>query len=104
MLTREVAISTAKNFIADLIKLGYNPQQAYLFGSTVDGTINEYSDIDLALWDKKFTGIIHQDVEALKLLFRNYKTIELHSFNDKTTEETNPFIEIIKKTGIQLPV
>jgi predicted nucleotidyltransferase len=104
MLTRDTAIITAQHFIADLIKLGYNPQQAYLFGSAVNGNIHEYSDIDLALWDNKFTGIMHEDVAALKLLFRNYKQIELHSFNSNTSEETNPFIEIIKKTGIQLPI
>jgi predicted nucleotidyltransferase len=104
MLTREIAIKKAKSFIAELVNLGYNPQQAYIFGSTANGTMHQYSDIDLAIWDNKFTGIMHEDVEALKILFRNYKEIELHSFKNKDTEETNPFIEIIKKTGIEIKI
>jgi predicted nucleotidyltransferase len=104
MLTRDIAINTAQKFIAEIIKLGYNPQQAILFGSVVNGKVHEYSDIDLALWDSKFTGIMHEDVAALKVLFRNYKQVELHPFNANTTDETNPFISIIKATGIHLPL
>lgn len=102
MLTRDIAITTANNFIFDLKEMGYNPTQAYLFGSVVNDKIHKYSDIDLAIWDKNFTGIMHEDVEKLKNLLFNYKTIELHSFSEDTDEINNPFVEIIKQTGLAL--
>lgn len=102
MLTRDIAITTANNFIADLIRLGYNPTQAYIFGSVINNNTHQYSDIDLALWDKKFTGILHEDIEKIKYLMLNYRTIELHSFTENATEQNNPFVEIIKQTGFAL--
>lgn len=102
MLTRDIAIATAQNFIADLKNMGYNPTQVYLFGSVVNNTIHTYSDIDLAVWDKNFTGVMHEDVEKLKYILLKYKTIELHSFSEDANEENNPFVEIIKQTGFQL--
>ena len=102
MLTREIAINTANRFISDLKTMGYNPSQAYLFGSVVNNKTHEYSDIDLAVWDKNFSGVMHEDVERLKYLLRRYRTIELHSFTEDTNEENNPFVEIIKQTGLRL--
>lgn len=104
MLNKNNAISLANNFISDLKMIGYNPSSAYLFGSIVSGTIHEYSDIDLALWDEKFTGALHLDYDTLKHLLLKYKHIELHPFNTADNEETNPFIEVIKKTGIEIPI
>ena len=104
MLNKDIAIDTARNFIIELKKMGYNPTSAYLFGSVINGGIHEYSDIDLALWDKKFTGAMHIDYDTLKLLLLKYKQLELHTYNTTDTEETNPFIEVIKKTGLEIPI
>jgi predicted nucleotidyltransferase len=104
MLNRNIAIEKANQFIRDLTKIGYNPSAAYLFGSTVNGTIHEFSDIDLALWDAKFTGSLHIDYDTLKYLLLKHKQIELHPYNSADTEETNPFIEVIKKTGIEIKI
>ncbi len=99
MLTRKIAVETVNHFIDDLKAIGYNPNQAWLFGSVISGNTNEYSDIDLALWDKKFTGVLHIDGEKIKKLLLKYKLIELHTFATGTTETEDPFIEVIKKTG-----
>ena len=104
MLTRESAIKSATQFIKVLQQNGYKPQQAYLFGSTVNGNIHEYSDIDLAWWDEKFDGAPHLDIPKVVKLMRKFNEIELHPYNTADTEETNPFIEVIKKTGIQIPI
>lgn len=104
MLTREIAIDTANSFINDLKQLGYHPSMAYLFGSVIENKTHKYSDIDLAIWDKQFSGIPHEDIERLKILLRGYKTIELHSFKEGTNEITNPFVGVIKQTGMLLNV
>src|ERR1017187_8575657 len=102
MLTREVAIDTAEKFISEIKKLGYNPEQAYIFGSVISGNIHKYSDIDLALWDKMFTGALPFDIEKLSSLLLKFRTIELHTYPANETEDQNPFIEVIKKTGVKI--
>jgi predicted nucleotidyltransferase len=99
MLNRKNAVETAGLFIADLKMLGYNPTQAWLFGSVVTDKIHPYSDIDLAIWDNKFTGVLHIDGEKIKRLLLKYKLIELHSFPAAITEDEDPFIGEIRKTG-----
>ena len=74
---------------------------AYVFGSTVNGNAHEYSDIDLAVWDEKFTGALHLDYEMLKHFLLKHKQIELHTYQANDTEDTKPFIHEIKKTGVQ---
>ena len=102
MLTKSIAIENAQQFIKVLKNNGFNPQQAYLFGSAVNGNIHEYSDIDLALWDDKFVGATHIDLLKVGKLLRPFSAIELHTYNTSANEETNPFIEVIKKTGLKL--
>jgi predicted nucleotidyltransferase len=99
MLTKKNAIETVSLFITELKTLGYNPSQAWLFGSVISEKIHPYSDIDLAIWDNKFTGILHLDGEKIKRLLLKYKLIELHSFPDSVTEKEDPFISEIKRTG-----
>ncbi len=95
----KTAIETAQNFIGDLKAVGYNPTEAWLFGSVINGTVNPYSDIDLALWDEKFIGVPHLDGEKIKKLLLKYKLIELHSYYSSTSEKEDPFVGEIKKTG-----
>lgn len=99
MLDRKVAIETAKGFISDMKAQGYNPVQAWLFGSVISGRQHEYSDIDLALWDASFTGVLHVDGEKLKKLLLKYKLIELHTYPAELTEKDDPFIGVIKRSG-----
>ena len=99
MLDRKTAIDTAKGFINELRAQGYDPVQAWLFGSAVSGNLHEYSDIDLALWDARFTGVLHIDGEKLKKLLLKYKLIELHPYPPEVTENEDPFIALIKQTG-----
>ena len=104
MLNRETAIALANNFIKDLKQIGFNPNVVYMFGSMVNGNVHEYSDIDLAVWDSRFTGAMHIDYDNIKHLLVKHQNIELHPYNIADTEETNPFIGVIKKTGILLPI
>ena len=99
MLTRKIAIEKVNSFISDLRNIGYAPTEAWVFGSVINGPVHPYSDIDLALWDKNFTGILHLDGEKLKSLLVKFDEIELHPYPSGLTEEENPFIAIIRKTG-----
>ncbi len=102
MLTREVAIEKSLLLINELRRNGYRASKAALFGSFVDGKAHEHSDIDLALWDEKFTGCLSIDYEPIKHILRKFDRIELHTFNENETSENNPFIKVIEKKCIKL--
>ncbi len=99
MFDRKTAIKTAHDFISDLRTYGYNPKEAWLFGSAINGASNQYSDIDLALWDEQFSGVSFLDAEKIKMLLLKYRFIELHPYNTSISEKEDPFIGVIKKTG-----
>ena len=102
MFTRKTAIKQSLSLIDELRKNGYTGSKAVIFGSIVNGKVHEHSDIDLALWDKKFTGCLSIDYEPIKHILRKYDRIELHTFNDKETPQNNPFIKVIHKNCINL--
>ena len=99
MLTKGIAIDKSRKLISELRREGYNPDEAILFGSIINGHVHEYSDIDLALWDKKFKGAPIIDYEPIKRILVRHNPIELHPFPSGERENDNPFIEVIKKTG-----
>ncbi len=104
MVTRKFALEKIGSLITELKKAGYSPERAYLFGSVAKGSPTPYSDIDLALWDKQFTGVLHLDYEPIKKILINFKEIELHTFNNNETEKINPFIREIVDQGISVEI
>ena len=104
MLTRKAAIREANNFLLDLKNFGFSPSMAILFGSMVSGRQHEYSDIDLAVWDERFTGPLALDYEKILPVLRPYPKIELHTFQACDTPDENPFVAEIIRTGIALEV
>lgn len=100
MVTRSSAIKQIRQLVAALVERGYHPSAAYLFGSVAKGTAHEYSDIDLALWDKQFTGSLIIDYEPIKRILTRFPRLELHTFPAGEDESDNPFIGEIKKHGI----
>ena len=53
----------------------------FLFGSHAKGKPHKNSDIDVAIWDTRFSGCLPLDVENLKSILSKYSSIELHTFN-----------------------
>ena len=102
MVTKPIAINQIRELIHSLSAFGYRPTQAYLFGSVANGTQHPHSDIDLALWDDKFTGSLTVDYEPIKRILTRFPLIELHTFPSDEDEFSNPFIAEIRKTGILL--
>lgn len=99
MYTRRALEKIINQVIQELEVNGWQPTKAVLFGSYARGNPNNYSDIDLAVWAKKFTGMRFDDRQALIPLMRPYADIEIHPFAIDDTVETNPFIEEVLKYG-----
>lgn len=101
MFTRKSLKIIIHEFIHELKNKGYNPSKVILFGSYAKGRPREHSDIDLAIWDEKFTGCIPLDVESLiKLKVKFPSLLELHTYHASETVDSDPFIGEIEKHGI----
>ncbi len=105
MFARSTVIKISKEFIADLKTRGFAPSRAILFGSYAKGIAHENSDIDLAVWDDKFSGCLPADIELIipsKKKFHHL--LEVHTFHSADSKSTNPFIGEIERTGIAIPI
>uniref|UniRef100_UPI00404B2270 nucleotidyltransferase domain-containing protein n=1 Tax=Fulvivirga sp. TaxID=1931237 RepID=UPI00404B2270 len=99
MVTRKVLDKTIHSFVSELSECGYNPQKVVLFGSYAKGRPNAFSDIDLAVWDSKFTGCGSIDIEPIVSIISRHPGIELHTFSTNDTPENDPMISEIFRTG-----
>ncbi|MBX2897633.1 MAG: nucleotidyltransferase domain-containing protein [Cyclobacteriaceae bacterium] len=99
MLTRKALNQRVTNFIADLKAAGYTPYRVVLFGSYAKGKPHTQSDIDLAVWDEKFTGCGTSDIEPIASIVSKYPLLELHPFSLDDTENNNPFVKEILEQG-----
>jgi predicted nucleotidyltransferase len=104
MFTIRIAKQTIASLVNGLRMNGYNPLRVVLFGSVAKGKAHRYSDMDVAIWDEKFTGCRPIDHEALVKILHNYPRLELHTFHSSETSEDNPFIKEIEKSGIVIPL
>ncbi len=100
MLTRKALNQRVAGFIADLKEAGYSPSRVVLFGSYAKGKPTDLSDIDLAVWDKKFTGCGTVDIEPIASIISKYPLLELHPFSLEDTESNNPFVKEILRQGV----
>jgi predicted nucleotidyltransferase len=102
MVTRTIALNQIANLLEGLSGLGYHPTRAYLFGSVATGQQHEHSDIDLALWDERFSGCLTIDYEPIKHLLTKFPHIELHTFAASDDENTHPWAKEIIRIGIPI--
>lgn len=100
----EKIINDIKEFIAQLKK--FIPiKSVYLFGSCVDGSNKDYSDIDVAIVSDSFEGFILADIEKIVSNTNNInRMIEPHPFRTEDFTEDNPFVKEIIATGIEINI
>ena len=98
------AINKAKALI-DLLKTnGINIYEAYVFGSAIKDMADEYSDIDIAIVSKDFSGIPYYDVKKVSKYRRAIDLrLEIHPFSLKDINVDPPlFFMNIKDKGIRI--
>ena len=100
MFDRNSVNKVINQFIGELAGAGYSPDEVYLFGSYAKDKPNEFSDIDIAVWNKKFSGCLPMDIENIKSIVSKYSIIELHTFN--SDDQDSPFVCEIKANGIRI--
>jgi len=104
MLTQEVVIKTVHDYAKEINKKGINLRKVILFGSFAKGTQHEWSDIDVALVADDFVGVPFLDGQRFAGIGikKPYIRIEALTYPTDYFNENDPFIEEIKKTGIEI--
>jgi predicted nucleotidyltransferase len=99
MLTRKALANRISALISEIRTQGYSPSKVVLFGSYSKGNPTDLSDIDLAIWDKKFTGCRTVDIEPIVSILSKYPMVELHTFSESDTENNHSFVKEIMRCG-----
>jgi len=90
---REIALQYAEE-----VKKVLNPEKIILFGSYVNGTPWEYSDIDIAVVMNGYQG---NKLETVTMLYglRRRVSIDIEPHLMDETHDRSGFLEFVKKTG-----
>lgn len=92
-----------KRFLGMVSASGLHIERTILFGSYAKGTANNWSDIDIALVSKDFTGIGFYDRKRINpYLIKIDSRIEPHPFRPEDFSKENPFVNEILKQGIEI--
>jgi len=104
MLTQNAVIKTVRNYAEEINQAGINLRKVILFGSFAKGTQHEWSDIDVALVADDFTGVGFLDTPRFSRINLQTPYIRIESITYPTDyfQESDPFIEEIKNTGIEI--
>ena len=104
MLTRNAAIKTVSNYAKEINKTGVNLRRVIMFGSFAKGTQHQWSDIDVALVADDFSGVGFLDRQRFSGIGikKPYIRIEPITYPTNYFVESDPFIEEIKNTGIEI--
>ena len=102
MLTREVAIAKAKEFIASCRNHNIIFNNVILFGSASRGEATEYSDIDLLLVSDIFGFDKWENAKLIASVNKHFSLIDAHTFPTEYFIEGDPLINEIKRTGIEI--
>ncbi|MBP9883901.1 MAG: nucleotidyltransferase domain-containing protein [Chitinophagales bacterium] len=99
---KSFAIDYAKKFLRECESQNIPIGKAILFGSFVSGKSHRYSDIDLAIVSERFSENAIENGHLICKANHKFLKIEAHPFEIKYFEEGDPFIDEIKRTGIEL--
>jgi predicted nucleotidyltransferase len=94
----KIKVKQIANNYAHAVRQSYNPKQIILFGSHVNGTPNESSDIDIAvIFDLVEGDFLDQWSKLIRLCRGISYDIEVH-LQDETMNRCG-FLEHIRNTG-----
>lgn len=101
---RAAAIKLAKRYIALCAGSGISISRAILFGSQAAGTAEEHSDIDLLLVSDKFINNTLENWKLIAPITARVFDVEPHPYPPAKFKKGDPFIDEVKRTGIEIHV
>ncbi len=102
-LVSDGIIEKLKKFLDMVSDNGLHIERAIVFGSYAKGKAGEWSDIDIALVSKDFTGVRFYDRQKLnRCLIKIDSRIETHPFRPEDFTRDNFFVDQIVREGIDI--
>ena len=96
-------IEKIQMFLRSISASGLHIERAILFGSYTKGTVNTWSDIDVAIVSKDFIGVGFYDRKRVNpFLIKIDSRIEPHPFRPEDFTEDNPLVNEILKDAIEI--
>jgi len=102
MVTREVAISTAKSFVRDCRMTGLTFYKVLIFGSVAKDKLHEWSDIDLLLISDQFSDNVFENLKLYSKINIKYPIIETHPYPTNYYKDGDSFIDEVVKDSIEI--
>ena len=103
MVTINSDIKDALNRFIEAIKRERDLEAVYVYGSQVKGDAGPWSDIDIAIVTRNLSGeTFDEQVRLLRLAAKIDDRIEPHSFKLEDFDESDPLVNEILRTGIQI--
>jgi predicted nucleotidyltransferase len=102
MVTREIAINTAKSFVRDCKSNGLTFYKVFLFGSVAKGNMHEWSDIDLLLVSDQFNDNVFDNLKLYSKINIKYPIIETHPYPTNYYMDGDSFINEVIKESIEI--
>ena len=90
-----------KKFLNMVSLSGLHIEKAIIFGSYAKGKADKWSDIDIALVSKDFTGVRKK---LNRCLIKVDSSIETHPFRPEDFTRENFFVDQIVKEGIEITI
>lgn len=102
MVTREIAINTAKSFVRDCKSNGLTFYKVFLFGSVAKGNMHEWSDIDLLLISDQFNDNVFDNLKLYSKINIKYPIIETHPYATDHFKDGDSFINEVISESIEI--
>ena len=102
MATQSSVIQSVEQFANEVKNLGLHLRKVILYGSYARNQQHEHSDIDVALVADEFTGLGFDDIKLFVKALRNHILIQPKTYPTDYFEKGDPFIDEIKRTGIEI--
>jgi predicted nucleotidyltransferase len=102
MSAKKRTIALIHKYIRACMEKNIRINKVILFGSQVSGKTDKYSDIDIVLVSDQFTEDSYQNWKMFVPINVKFVDIEPHPYPTHYFIKNDPFIEEIKKIGIEI--
>ncbi len=106
MAVKNSVITLVKHFANDVKAEGVHLRKVFLFGSYARNKQGRFSDVDVALVADEFIGFVFKDVDLFinAKIKKPYSKIQVQTFPTSYFKKGDPFIDEIKRTGIEIKI
>jgi predicted nucleotidyltransferase len=103
-IIKKTILNQAKQYIAACNEMNIPVRKAILFGSQVNGKATKYSDIDLLIVSSRFKNNSLENWRLLSPVTARFYRVEPHPYPVKNFISGDPFIDEIKKYGVEITI